>query len=254
MNNTASILALFFCSIAIPNIALADVVLSDFISLVQDVDPGANTIQTGYTPTSGPNSVLFVTLSFDNVGDPADSATFGGIALTKVDTGANRIFYLTDPGTAPGDIVLNLGAASDGGGNELVTVGTLLDVDFSSITALTGATASGSILSGSTFTDLDAGSFVLSQLGANNHTGTFSPVAGNPILASIDGGSGNYDGAVTGAVVSGGFTPSVDGFNNSNFLSGISVAFGTSNVPEPGSLGVLGLLMSAAMVTRRRKR
>jgi len=247
----STMIAVMLCVMSCSTDTNADIVLSNFVSMAQDIDPGANLIQSGYTPTSGSDSVLFVTFSFDAPGDPADSVTFGGTALTKVETGANRIFYLTHPGTTAGDIVLNTASGSDGGGNELLTIGTLLGVDTTSITSLIGSTNAGSIQSGPDFTGLDPNSYVLTQFIANNHNGSYSAVPGNAILASIDGGGGAFDGAVTGASnVSGDFTASVDGFISSNGTTAISIAFGAAAVPEPGSLGLLGLMM-AGLVTRR---
>ena len=85
----ATFTALIFAVACCPS-THADIVLSNFVTVVQDVDPGTNTIQTGYTPTSGSNSVLFVTFSFDDAGGATDAVTFGGVSLTRVDKNTSK--------------------------------------------------------------------------------------------------------------------------------------------------------------------
>lgn len=252
MRKTLNTIAALFCVIAWSSSSHADITLNNFVGLTQDVVSGANTIQTGYAPSSGNNSVLFVTFSFDSPGDPTDAVTFGGVGLTKVETPANRIFFLPNPGTALGDIVLTT-STSGGFGNELFSVGTLEGVDTSSITALTGATSSGTIQSGPDFFALAPDSYVLTSFSANNHTGSYSAVAGNPILTGFDQGGSAFDGAVTGAAgVSGDFTPTIGGFTGSNLVTAVSIAFTPAAIPEPSSAGILVLAMAYLGVRRRR--
>lgn len=142
-----------------------------------ETNSGTYTLSS-YTPTSGSGRVLVVRAAIMRTTDTSTTltATFGGVSMSSAvsasDTsGGNRfyratIFYLVNPSTSAGDIVIDAGVTVQGA---IITAVTLLGVDTSSPV---GATDTDSVASATdntlSLTGCEADSLVLAIVESNS--------------------------------------------------------------------------------------
>lgn len=133
---------------------------------------------TGYTPTSGDGRVLVVRAAIMRTTDTATnlSATFDGVGMTEAVTvsdtsGGNRfyrasIFYLINPSTSAGSVVIDAGTTVQGA---FIAAVTLLGVDTSSPLGVTDTDSVASATDNSlALVGCAADSLVLALAGSNS--------------------------------------------------------------------------------------
>lgn len=205
---------------------------------------------TAYTPTDGTNSVLVVQFSADGATTGGFAATFGGVPMTRVaETTQAVVFYLVNPGTVAGNIVLT-GGVNTASDTEFVSWGLVTGVDTTTIQIATGTGYSAGVQSAPTFPGLVAGDAVYAAYRINNSSSSYTDTS---IFASRSGGAADHDAATAFSVLDLALTYESSAVANAAGTVPQVTALAFKAIPEPSSAALVGICGGIALLRRRKR-